>query len=89
MFEIGDRVRSIVDNPDDNDNIIIGSVGTVVYIDGDIIFIDWDEDVCGHTCDGHARDGHGWNVEEYQIELEDDGIQYEFDEDNFRCLIWA
>lgn len=87
MFEIGDRVCSIVDNPDDNDSIVIGSSGTVVYIDGDIISIDWDEYVDGHTCNGYARDGHGWNMEKHRIELEDDGIQYEFDEDEFRRLL--
>lgn len=87
MFEIGDRVCSIVNYPDDNQNIVIGSVGTVVNIDYNIICVEWDDDVEGHTCDGNAMDGHGWNVEEYQIELEDDGVQYEFDEDEFKRLI--
>lgn len=32
MFEIGDRVRSVVDSPDNNDAIVIGSTGMVVYI---------------------------------------------------------
>lgn len=52
MFEIGDRVCSIVNYPDDNQNIVIGSVGTVVNIDYNIICVEWDDDVEGHTCDG-------------------------------------
>lgn len=87
MFEIGDRVCSIVDHPDDNQYIVIGSKGTVVYIDYNLIFVEWDDNVYGHTCDGRAKDGHGWNVEQFQIELEDDGVQYEFNEEEFRLLI--
>ena len=87
MFEIGDRVRSIVDHPDNHQYIVIGSKGTVVYIDYNLIFVEWDDYVDGHTCDGKATDGHGWNVEQSQIELEDDGIQYEFNEEEFRLLI--
>ena len=59
----------------------------LLTIDYNIICVEWDDDVEGHTCDGNAMDGHGWNVEEYQIELEDDGVQYEFDEDEFKRLI--
>ena len=87
MFEIGDMVRSIVNYPDNNQNIVIGSKGTIVNIDYNIIYVEWDDDVGGHTCDGRATDGHGWNVEQSQIELEDDGIQYEFNEEEFRLLI--
>ena len=87
MVEIGDQVRSVVDNPDDNDSIVIGSTGTVVYIDSDVIFVDWDEYVGGHTCNGSARNGHGWNVTEDQVEIiKTADVQYEVDEDEFKRM---
>lgn len=87
MVEIGDRVRSVVDSPDNNDSIVIGSTGTVVYIDAHIIFVDWDEDVGGHDCDGRAREEHGWNVTEDQIEvIQTANVQYEVDEDEFKRM---
>ena len=99
MFNIGDRVRCIVDHPDNNNNIVRGSTGTVVNCEDvnifcsasaivyGIVFVEWDEYVNGHSCDGSAKYGYGWNVEQHQIELEDDGIRYEFDEEKFKELI--
>ena len=87
MFKIGDRVRCLVDNPDNNDDIHVGSTGTVVLLDGDIIGVEWDEYVVGHSCNGEAEFGYGWNVCKHEIELDDDGIQYEFNDDEFRRLI--
>lgn len=89
MFEIGDRVRCIVECPDDNESITIGSTGTVCGLDeyDSIVYVDWDDDVCGHNCYGLAKESHGWNVRESDIELMDDGIQYEFDDSAFKSLI--
>ena len=84
MFDIEDRVRSVVDNPDRNKHIHIGSTGTVVNIDEagiGIIGVCWDDFVGGHTCHGNAEDGYGWNVHEYEIELEDLNADPKFDID--------
>lgn len=87
MFQIGDRVCSIVNHPDNNECIVVGSAGTIVDIDGIVICVEWDEYVNGHSCDGSAKYGYGWNLEQHQIELENDGVQYEFDEEKFKQLI--
>lgn len=89
MFKVGDRVQSIVDYPDNNDNIVRGSTGTVVHCDDGIAFVEWDDFVNGHDCDGYGNVewGHGWNVNFDEIELEVDDVQYEFDEEKFKELI--
>ena len=88
MYQIGDRVRYLVDKPENNGHIVCGSTGTVVYCEGDIVFVEWDRYVDGHDCDGRASEwGYGWNVLSSDVELECDDIQYEFDEDEFRNLI--
>lgn len=74
MFQIGDRVCSIVNHPDNNECIVVGSAGTIVDIDGIVICVEWDEYVNGHSCDGSAKYGYGWNLEQHQIELENDGV---------------
>lgn len=63
MYQIGDRVRCLVDKPENNGHIVCGSMGTVVYCEGNIVFVEWDNYVDGHDCDGHASEwGYGWNV---------------------------
>ena len=63
MYQIGDRVRCLVDKPENNGHIVCGSTGTVVYCEGNIVFVEWDNYVDGHDCDGHASEwGYGWNV---------------------------
>lgn len=37
MFKVGDRVRSTVDYPDNNENIVRGDTGTVVHCEDDIV----------------------------------------------------
>lgn len=88
-FQIGDRVRCVVDQPDGNEDIVIGSVGTIVEL-GTYVGVDWDDELeKGHTCSGSARNGHGWNVEYEDIELVElesdcaDDTVYEFDEAQF------
>lgn len=64
----------IVDAPDNNLNIQIGSTGTVceAVTDTDgyqyIISVAWDEYVHGHSCNRNCESGHGWNVSVDQIE---------------------
>ena len=89
MFKVGDRVRSTVDYPDNNENIVRGDTGTVVHCEDDIAFVEWDDFVNGHDCDGYGNVefGYGWNVHFDEIEAEVDDVQYEFDEEKFKELI--
>lgn len=72
-FCIGDRVLCVVDSPSDNDDIKIGTEGTVVqYSDkyNPPVGVFWDQIIPdGHTCDNACPVGHGWFVEEHEVEL--------------------
>lgn len=77
MFEIGDRVRSIVDKPSGNECLEVDSTGTIVYIlGGNILHVRWDLDEPNpsyfHTCDGKCERGYGWNVWVDEVQLIDD-----------------
>lgn len=89
MYNVGDRVRCIVDFPDNNSNIVRGNTGTVVHCEDGIVYVAWDNYVNGHDCDGYGNVefGYGWNVSFDEIELEVDDVQYEFDEEKFKELI--
>lgn len=88
-FSIGDRVVCMINHPDDNRRIVIGSTGTVCSFNGRI-GVYWDDDVGGHHC-GSERcpDGHGWWISEHYIKLveEDDDSDIEIDEDKFIGII--
>lgn len=59
IFNIGDRV-SIV-RPNGNDPSVVGTCGTVAYVNGELVGVDHDVEVDGmHDCLGAARDRHGW-----------------------------
>lgn len=70
-FAEGDRVEAIVDFPEFNHRIPIGSVGTVLgyYRGGASVYVCWDREVGGHSCDGRCKVGYGWNVREDHIAL--------------------
>ena len=61
-FKIGDRVRA-VNEYDDNENIV-GKIGTVisVYNDTDFIGVEFDDEIgfCGHTCGGRGKYKRCW-----------------------------
>lgn len=75
-FNVGDRVVSIVNHPDDNESIIEGLSGCVCCIlDEDVacgdrnIGVCWDEPIDGgHDCRGNCEWRRGWFV--YARELE-------------------
>ena len=74
-IQIGDRVICTVDHPDDNPDIICGSLGTVVVFDEEFyrhIGVEWDNEIKdGHSLRSsgvHAKDGHGWWMKEQEIE---------------------
>ena len=94
VFEMGDRVECIVDHPDDNEYLVIGSIGTVCEeseddVDDPFISVCWDEDIGGHDCDGSCEDGYGWRVFASQLALyqECDDKPFPFDEKEFKELL--
>ena len=80
MFKKGDRVVLIENDPDDNEDLYIGSAGTVMTInDGDCdpedelwVGVWWDDEIeRGHTLsDNSCPDGYGWNVPQSILKLE-------------------
>lgn len=90
-FNIGDRVVCLGNHPDSNDNIQIGSTGTVCRVvqDDDCgdIGVCWDYDVGGHDCKGACARGRGWFVRPYQIELDTTPDEtFEFNEEDLKIL---
>lgn len=75
-FDVGDRVESVVEHPDGNQRIHIGSTGLVVRTtNAGQVGVSWDDYVCGHDCFGKAQDRHGWNVlarDIRRVEIEED-----------------
>lgn len=76
MFNVGDRVVCVRDNPDGNPTIVVGHAGRVCNIlDEDTIGVRWDHKVIsGHACNGNCDSGHGWYVKDHEIELESEDI---------------
>ena len=62
-FKVGDRVVSVVDSPEDNHRIHIGSTGSVCRVGTGRVAIEWDGYVGGHDCERNCADGHVWGVE--------------------------
>ena len=73
QFQIGDRVRCVNEWPDENDEINIGDTGTVCSVDDDgalSVGVSWDHAISlGHSCKGNCAWGHGWYINESDIEL--------------------
>lgn len=87
MFQIGDRVKSLIDNPDSNEMIHAGSTGEIVRIVDDVVYIEWDDYVCGHNCDGLATDGHGWNMLLEDIAYSEDNEEYEVSDTELQNIL--
>lgn len=88
-FNIGDRVVSIVDHPDNNKTIVVGSIGTVCAI-GSSLGVRWDEPVeNGHELGGECEYGYGWWVYADQVEIEPDDEPFEFDEEEFNKFLFG
>ena len=91
-FCVGDRVECLVNHPDKNENIVIGSTGIVCDVDGYHIGVRWDDDVSGYACDGLCEDGHGWYMDPHKIRLCDDAScedPFEFDENALSDLLFG
>lgn len=89
-FNIGDRVVSVVDSPENNHRIYVGSTGVVCRVGIERIAVEWDDYVGGHDCDGHCTDGHGWWVDTNNIEFDNSPDEpFEFNKDEFVKLIFG
>lgn len=49
MIKIGDRVILITNNPDDQENLHVGSKGTIIAITFDRYLVRWDDELEGAT----------------------------------------
>lgn len=68
MFKIGDRVKKISDAADSY-KVPNGFKGTVVMNCGELISVQWDIDIDGHTCSGRCPDRYGWNINKNCLQL--------------------
>lgn len=67
-FKVGDRVRYIIEGGN-GARIRVGDTGTVCEVGKSCIGVEWDRNVGGHSCQGKAKIGHGWNVMRECLEL--------------------
>lgn len=74
-YHVGDRVRALGCNWF---NVQTEDTGTVVFVfDYSNVGVQWDENIGGHSCDGHGKQGYcSWEVP-YSIEIlhEQEGIK--------------
>jgi len=89
-FKVGDRVRYRYDGvPPHIHTINSVAIGTVVVYDAVIgsIGVEFDEFIDGHSCNGYAQYGYGWNLTEHDLELVKKGntIGQSFLEFNWPC----
>lgn len=71
-FQEGDRVVCVRPHPDGNNNIEVGTTGTIIgnYKFGEgWLSVEWDNDVGGHNCDDQCAFGYGWNVHNDYIDI--------------------
>ena len=76
-FRLGDLVESIVDHPDGNPDIVIGSVGTICALVEELgtqyAGVSWDVPInYGHSCHHTCSDRYGWFMRLNEIQLVDD-----------------
>lgn len=86
MFQIGDRVRLLVNHPDNNESLVIGCEGEVCDTRFERIGVKWDDGDSEkappfHACNGLCEYGYGWYVEQYEIEHAETYDEHEFDVD--------
>jgi hypothetical protein len=86
-YKVGDRVKHQYQHGVGHGGNM-NRVGTVVSVKPhDVYGIDFDEHMNGHDCNGRAREGHGWNCYEVELELIPKGntIGKSFLEFNWPC----
>ena len=74
IYEKGDRVCISDTGYISNKHLHKGSTGTVtcLSVDKNIIGVSWDSNIAGHTLDGTCKNGYGWWIPAYRIELVDE-----------------
>lgn len=91
-FYVGDRVKAVVDNPDGNEDIHTGSLGTVCHVPdwpSGRIGVRWDYPVHrGHDCNSSCQKGYGWYVDKNEILVyEEEEEATDIDDHSFMCII--
>ena len=92
IFCVGDLVESIVDHPDGNSDIVIGSVGTICTLIEELgtqyAGVFWNVPInCGHDCHHTCSDGYGWFMRLNEIQLVDDQELPAFTSDDLSRLL--
>lgn len=96
-WKVGDRVISVVDHPDYNSSIVFGASGYVCGFSKEradqgfrAVGVCWDDNIDGgHGCHGDCEWGHGWFMYEDELEPEPTDEPFEFNEGEFRLLIFG
>ena len=89
MYEVGQIVRIVEENPDGNSRIHIGDVGVIkdVYdpINEDFaVAVEFDHNINGWDCDGICEYGYGWNLRYGEFELCEDDEDIELSETDIK-----
>ena len=87
---VGDRVVATPKMAEYYENVKPGFAGRVVRYDHgqDFVYVEWDDYVHGHDCDGLACDGYGWNVPIKAVEPECGGDDFEIPEVNAAGMLF-
>lgn len=72
-FKIGDRVRSL--DTHRCKKIGVGLIGTIKILYGNCFGVEFDENIFGHTCSGTTKNGYGYWLMQYDIELVEEDTQ--------------
>lgn len=78
----------LVDEPEDNRHIHIGSLGTICRGDDcGRVGVRWDDDVGGNDCRGTCEHGHGWFMDIDKIGLYEEEGTIDIEESSFMSMI--
>ena len=88
-FHIGDRVVLLVNDPENNDNLKAGDIGTVCDDSNpNRPGVCWGRSVSGHDCSGNCEYGQGWYVSTRVIEPAPDvDPNWVFDDEAFDHML--
>lgn len=85
MYEVGQMIRVIEDNPDGNLSIHIGDTGIIKWVcdeDSDYdVAVEFDQEIPnGWDCEGKCEDGYGWKLRYGEFEVYEDDEDIDFSE---------
>ena len=89
MYEVGQIVRIVEENPDGNSRIHIGDVGVIkdVYdpINEDFaVAVEFEHEINGWDCNGKCEYGYGWKLRYEEFELCEDNEDIELSETDIK-----